>query len=259
MLIIWCICRVFASNVRWQFLPNLETRNHQQALVCLTEETPLKAAISCSSWSPNPALTAGQWTTTLAHILLPRAKSDLCKSNRCDDTRKALHKEQGNTAFLLSGKGGDTDRLHTRAEIPPGTSYFNSRAWGSDCACTAHSVLLKQPYLGGSVWWWVLLLVCFSFQERFVLYQASQEEQDPHHNKISSTTTECCFEQEANPGHWEPLTTSQKKQRVLVACISSGSGEVLSTHIPATSSNGTEQEQEMQGLRDEDHYPPLLQ
>ena len=73
--------------------------------------------------------------------------------NRHDAARRELHKEQGNFAFPLSGKGSDPDRSHTSVEIPPGTSYFNYNAQGSDCACIAHSALLKQHYprLGGFV------------------------------------------------------------------------------------------------------------
>ena len=77
-----------------------------------------------------------------------------------------------------------------------------------------------------------------------------------HCNKISSNTTERCSKQEASPGDREPLTMSQKEQGVLVACISSNLGLSSSLHVPATSLNTTQQEQELQGLKDDDCDPP---
>lgn len=110
--------------------------------------------------------------------------------------------KQGNIAFPLSGKGSDPDRSHTTVEIPPGTSYFNSNAQGSDCACTAHSVLLKQPYLslGGFVVIWFGLGFCF---KRELFSTKPLRKNRTHTVTRSPATPECCFKQEASPGDWE--------------------------------------------------------
>lgn len=126
--------------------------------------------------------------------------------NRHGAARRVLHKQQGNVAFSLLGKGSDPDKSHTGVEIPTGTSNVNSNA------CTARFSAKTS------------LLVLFS-PFKTELFSTRPLRKSPH-----CSTTEM-LRQTASPGDQEPLTLSEKEQGYFwpVSALTWGSGFFLHT------------------------------